>query len=91
MLLADVIGRHRLSILERSSREFCWKAHCDFVVVARSSMEIEHVVEVNGGFHMLPGQIVRDAKKAKILAQFNIDLRIFRDQPYPKEGRRAYR
>jgi hypothetical protein len=76
MLLADVVGRSELPQLRPHDREFCWKAHCDFVVVERATMKISRVVEVNGPHHRLPAQTVRDWRKAAILRQFDIALDI---------------
>lgn len=76
MLLMDVIGRDRLDVLTPSDREFCWKAHCDFVVVDRASMNIIHAVEVNGHFHDVLRQQKRDHRKKTILRQFGISLTV---------------
>jgi hypothetical protein len=76
MLLADVVGRNELSLLRPSDRAFCWKAHCDFVVVERSTMKIVRAIEVNGSHHRQPIQAIRDRRKASILRQFDIALDI---------------
>lgn len=78
MLLADVIGRHRLGELSREERTFCWRAHCDFVVVDRKSLVTMRVIEVNGAFHGDPAQKPRDARKQELLERFGIVLEVKR-------------
>ena len=77
MLLADVVGRSQLLRLCPSDREFCWKAHCDFVIVERSTMNISRVVEVNGPHHQLPAQTMPYRRKSAILRQFGTALDTF--------------
>ena len=78
MLLADVIGRNRLSELSIEERRFAWLAHCDFVVVDRKNLVTVRVIEVNGSFHGDPAQKRRDAQKKKLLERFGILLEIKR-------------
>ena len=73
-LLVDVIGRQNLTRLSRDEERFAWRAHCDFVIVDRSTLNIHSVVEVNGGQHDLPQQRGYDALKAAILARMGIPL-----------------
>lgn len=77
MLLADVIGRQNLNGLSIEDRQFAWRAHCDFVIVARESLEIVRVVEVNGGFHRDVRQQFHDGHKREILAGIGIALEVW--------------
>lgn len=74
MLLADVVGRQRLDFLDGPDRIFCWKAHCDFVVVDRRSLQIRCVIEVDGPSHLQAVQRIRDLRKTRILERCGIEL-----------------
>ncbi len=74
MLLVDVVGRQHLPQLAPLERRFAWRAHCDFVIVERSSLTIIRVIEVNGAYHDDRYQQELDQRKRRLLAQFGIPL-----------------
>lgn len=78
MLLVDVIGRQNLEQLSPEDRQFVWRAHCDFIIVRRESLQIERVVEINGGFHAGTTQQAHDERKREILTRMGIDLEVWK-------------